>query len=100
MQKILVFQQRGSAESKIKGIRVYGAGQFDLKVISIDSALPVIIDEPEEHLPSTIDADLALDFLQHPDLSQELAALCRRKKIPLIASGKKRRLKTVISIPT
>ncbi len=32
---------------------------------------------------------LVLDYLKHPDLSQDLAALCRKKGIPVIASGKK-----------
>lgn len=33
--------------------------------------------------------DLVLDFLKHPDLSHDLALLCQRLAIPMVASGKK-----------
>ena len=100
IQKILVFQQYGSGESKIKGIRDHGAGRFDLEVISIDSDLPPVIDDPETYLPVEIQADLVLDFLKHPDLSYELALLCSRRKIPVVASGKKWRVQEVFTPPT
>ncbi len=97
IQKILVFQQHGSGESKIKGIRDYGAGLFDLEVISIDSDLPPVIDDPETYLPAEIQADLVLDFLKHPDLSYELAHTCNRRKIPIVARGKKWRVQGVLT---
>ena len=34
-------------------------------------------------------ADLVLDFLKHPDLSNDLIAMCGERKIPVVASGKK-----------
>ena len=88
-QKILVFQQNGSGEKKIAGIRKYGGGRFSIDVISIDTPLPAVIDDEMEYIPKDIDADLVLDFLKHPDLSQDLAAVCGEKKIPVVASGKK-----------
>ena len=87
--KILVFQQGGRGESKVKGIRRYGKNQFDLTLITIDQPLPPVVDDASEFLPETIDADLVLDFLKHPDLSHDLALLCRRLTIPIVASGKK-----------
>jgi hypothetical protein len=51
-------------------------------------------------LPQKIEADLVLDFLQHPDLSYDLAQLCSEMKIPLVASGKKHRTAHVITPPT
>ena len=100
IQKILVFQQRGSGEGKIIGIREYGVGKFDLEVVSIDAKLPNVIDDPGIYLPSMIDADLVLDFLKHPDLSYELAVRCSRTRIPIVASGKKWQVKGVVTIPT
>ena len=99
-QKIIVFQQNGSGEKKVAGIREYGGDRFDLQIVSIDTPLPEVIDDPEEYLPKGIQADLVLDFLKHPDLSQELAEACRRKEIPVVASGKKWRGKGILTPPT
>ena len=99
-QKILVFQQNGSGESKIKGIRKYGKELFTLDLVSIDIPLPPILDDTGQYLPLDIQADLVLDFLKHPDLSHDLALACQQRKIPLIASGKKLRVKWVLTPPT
>jgi len=99
-QRILVFQQDGSGEKKIKGIREFGEGKFDLEVISIDGPLPPVIDDTREYWPKKIEADLVLDFLKHPDLSHDLALMCRERKIPVVASGKKLRVKWAITPPT
>jgi hypothetical protein len=87
--KILVFQQGGRGESKVRGIRQYGENQFDITLITIDQPMPPVVDDASEYLPETIDADLVLDFLKHPDLSHDLALLCRKLSIPIVASGKK-----------
>jgi len=87
--KILVFQQNGRGESKVSGIRKHGGERFDISMITIDQMLPPVVDDSSEYLPETIEADLVLDFLTHPDLSHDLALLCRRLEIPIVASGKK-----------
>lgn len=87
--KILVFQQGGRGESKVKGIRRYGRHRFDITLVTIDQDLPPVVDDASEYLPATIEADLVLDFLKHPDLSHDLSRLCRRLNIPIVASGKK-----------
>lgn len=99
-QKILVFQQNGSGESKIRGIRVYGKDHFVIETVSIDESLPPILEDTEDYLPSDIQADLVLDFLQHPDLSLDLAAACAKRQIPMVASGKKLRGQSVFTPPT
>lgn len=99
-QTILVFQQNGSAQSKIQGIQKYGQKLFTLEIISIDEALPPLIDDAREYLPSKIRASMVLDFLKHPDLSHDLAVLCRDQRIPLVASGKKLRTEGVLTPPT
>jgi thymidylate synthase len=99
-QKILVFQQNGGGASKIQGIIRFGEGFFNLQTVSIDVALPAVIDDPEQYLPHDIQADLVLDFLRHPDLSEDLAALCCTKGIPVVASGKKVRVKGALTPPT
>lgn len=99
-QKILVLQQNGSGESKIEGIRRYGENLFTLEIISIDTPLPPVIDDARGYLPCDIYADLVLDFLKHLDLSYALAVMCRDKNLPVVASGKKLRIKGVLTPPT
>lgn len=100
VQKIMVFQQNGSGESKIEGIRKYGGERFELKTVSINAPLPDIIDDSDEYLPEKIDADMVLDFLTHPDLSQDLGERCGEMGIPVVASGKKNRIEGVYEPPT
>lgn len=100
IQKILVFQQNGNGERKIAGIEKYGQGLFELERISIDTVLPPVIDDGSLFLPDTIQADLVLDFLKHPDLSNDLALLCEKSNIPIVASGKKTEVKSVLVPPT
>ena len=100
IQNILVFQQNGSGESKIRGIVTHGGGRFRLQRVSIDAVLPPIVDDAADFLPAEIAADLVLDYLHHPDLSHDLVRLCRRGRIPVVASGKKHRAEGVLSPPT
>jgi hypothetical protein len=100
MQEIVVFQQRGSGEKKIRGILAHGKDLHIAEVISIDDPLPPVIEEPATYLPSRIRADLVLDFLRHPDLSLELAIRCREQGIPMIASGKKLQVGGSFTPPT
>ena len=99
-QQIMVFQQNGNGESKIAGVRQYGANRIVLEVISINNTLPPLVEDTSAYLPRELNADLVLDFLKHPDLSHDLANLCRKQVIPLIASGKKLNIKGVHTPPT
>jgi hypothetical protein len=99
-QKIIVFQQNESGQKKVEGVRQYGNDRFVIEIISIDVSLPPVIDDAGEYIPQDIQADLVLDFLKHPDLSLDLAEVCRDKNIPVIASGKKLRGKGVLTPPT
>jgi len=86
---VIVFEQRGSGQKKIAGIRQYGIDVQIVEVFDISEALPEFVDNPELFIPDDFNCDLVLDHLQHPDLSCYLAELCSRKKIPVVASGKK-----------
>jgi hypothetical protein len=99
-EKILVFQQNGSGERKVQGIRRYGKERFIIETVSINEVLPTILDDTRDYLPSDIQADLVLDFLKHPDLSHDLAIACRARNIPIVASGKKLRVKGALTPPT
>lgn len=99
-QTILVFQQSGSALSKVEGIRRFGEDGIVLTIVSIDEALPAILDDASEYFPNDLSAALVLDYLKHPDLSDELARLCSIRRIPLVASGKKTQYPGVFSPPT
>ena len=87
--KIVVFEEHGSGEKKIQGIKKHGAGLEISRRFNIQERLPEIVDDPEQYIPDDFSADLVLDFLKHPDLSSHLARICRNKNIPVIASGKK-----------
>ncbi len=89
IQKIVVFQQNGSAMSKIAGIKRFGGNRFNLEVINVEDTLPHIIEDSTSYLPDKIDADLVLDYLKHPDLSTDLSRLCQKNGIPVVASGRK-----------
>jgi hypothetical protein len=99
-QEILVFQQNGSGESKIQGIIKYGENLFRLNKISIDENLPAVIDNATEYLPDDIRADVVLDYLKHPDISYDLAVMCRDRNIPVVISGEKVRVKGALCPPT
>jgi thymidylate synthase len=97
VQKLLVFQQNGSGENKIRGIRAHGQNFFELEIISVETAVPAVIDDSGEYLPPDFQADLVLDYLKHPDLSHDLAVMCQKRGIPLVASGKKTRVQGVFA---
>jgi hypothetical protein len=99
-QRILVFQQNSSGEAKVAGLRKYGGESLALESISIDQALPTVIDDTAGYIPENFQADLVLDFLKHPDLSHDLARICTRRNIPIIASGKKPSVEGALTPPT
>jgi hypothetical protein len=99
-QRIMVFQQNGSGERKISGLREYGGDLLELEIIDIDEVLPLVIDDTSEYLPKDVSCDLVLDFLRHNDLSTDLAAICEKNAIPLIASGKKITGRGIFAPPT
>jgi thymidylate synthase len=100
IQKIFVFQQNGSGNNKIRGIKKYASDIIDLNIIDIDIPLPSLIDDATDFLPESIEADLVLDYLKHPDISLELSIICSKKKIPVVASGKKIKLDNIFCPPT
>ena len=40
-QRIMVFQQNGSGERKISGLREYGGDLLELEIVDIDEVLPL-----------------------------------------------------------
>lgn len=100
MQRVTVFQQRGSGERKIAGVRAHAADIISLEVISIDADLPAIIDDTSPYLPADLDTDLVLDFLSHRDLSLDLARRCETLRIPIVSSGRKLDNRWVMTPPT
>ena len=100
MQKIVVFQQNGSGESKIEGITRFGGTKFRIETFDIDGPLPLVLDDTSGYLPEKIDADIVLDFLKHRDLSDDLSLLCEKLDIPVVASGKKITRGEAICSPT
>lgn len=87
--KIVIFQENDSGVEKIKGIKKFGKQIIITDVFSVNEVLPEFIDEPEKLIASDFSGDLVLSFLKHPDLIDYLARLCKDKKIPMVASGKK-----------
>ncbi|MCB2181089.1 MAG: DUF166 domain-containing protein [Desulfobulbaceae bacterium] len=89
MEKIIIFQQAGSGNAKIDGIKQYSRGIAITQIFDLPSGLPDFIEEPEPYFQEDFNGDLVISFLTHPDLLHHLALLCKTKNIPLIASGKK-----------
>lgn len=86
--EIIVFQQNGSAEKKVEGLRKYGKNLNIKKIFSIDDSFPEVIDYPERFIPEDFHADLVLNFLKHPDLSDHLVEVCDQKSIVIVTTGK------------
>jgi hypothetical protein len=99
-QKVTVFQQRGSGERKIAGVRQFASDIIVLEVVSIDDELDEILDDTSLYLPDELSCDLVLDFLQHRDLSLDLAERCAEQNIPIISSGKKLSSRWALTPPT
>ena len=87
--KLVVFEQNCSGEKKIQGITQHGTGLEITRRYNSEASLPEMVDDPERYIPEDFSGDLVLDFLKHPDLSAHLAQVCKKKKTPVIASGKK-----------
>lgn len=100
LHRVAVFQQNGSGERKIAGVRAYGADIIILEIISIDVPLPPVLDDAKAYLPEKIEADLVLDYLFHQDLSSDLVEICSENGIPLVSSGKKMFGRHVMTPPT
>ncbi|SLM27408.1 conserved hypothetical protein [Desulfamplus magnetovallimortis] len=88
-ERITIFQQENSALSKITGMKRFASDRLEITVFNIDDELPDILDDTSQWLPDSIDADLVIDYLTHPDLSVDLAFLCQKEGVPVVASGKK-----------
>lgn len=99
-QRVLALIQGQRAAAKLAGIQEHAGEALRLETIHIDTALPPIIDDGRPYLPQRLEADLVLDFLTHPDLSHDLAALCVAQSIPIVASGKKALHPAVMAPPT
>ena len=50
-QRILIFQQNGSGENKIAGLRKYGGNALALERVPVDQTLPVVIDNTADYIP-------------------------------------------------
>ncbi len=88
--RIALFEQAGSAQVKISGIKEYAPDIiiepiFDLPLLGDH----IVIDDPHEILPSEFDADMVLNYLKHPDLSYYLVQECLKRNIPVVASGQR-----------
>ncbi len=85
--RILAVQQEDSGRPKIEGIRRHGGEGFVLSTWDVPGGLPQVLDETEGYLPEDIDADLVLNFVSHPDVSQDLIAMCSERGVPVVAPG-------------
>jgi hypothetical protein len=97
---VLVLQQNGSGEKKIRAVREADRRLITLVVMDIDSPDELVLDSSLDYLPGKIEADLVLNYLVHPDLAADLSALCNRLEIPVVAPSKKHIGKFVFCPPT
>ncbi len=87
--EIIVFQEHGSGEQKIKGVQGFGKGITIARIYSIDTFLPDFVEDPDNFINKNFSADLVLNYLKHPDLVDYLITLCQIKGIPVVSAGKK-----------
>jgi hypothetical protein len=99
-QRVLVFEQNGSGQKKIRAVAEAGKGLIELVVVEIASPLAQVLDSSAGYLPAEIEADLVLNYLVHPDLAADLSALCNCLEIPVVAPSKKHSGKFVFCPPT
>ncbi len=88
VMNVIVFQESGSAEKKISGIQRFGRNIVIKEVFSVDTDLPEFVENPEDYIYSDFETDLVLNFLKHPDLSDYLVAICEKKGVPIVTTGK------------
>lgn len=86
--RISVIQEGDAGALKISGITRYGQHLEIVEVLTVPSNLPSLVDSPEAYVPDHFAGDVVLSFIKHPDLLDQLAAVCERRQIPLIASGR------------
>ncbi len=84
---ITVFQQNGSGEKKIQGIKTYGSDIEIVEIIDFPTNLPDFIEDPQDFFPTQIQGNIVLSFLKHPDLADYASQYCRSHQVPMIASG-------------
>jgi hypothetical protein len=99
-QRILVVQQGGKGTRKVAALRRRGEGLAIAAVFDLPVGLPPVVDDAGALLPAALDADLVLAFIGHPDLATDLARLCERRGVPLVASGQKVSGERVFAPPT
>ncbi len=84
---ISIFQQTGIGEQKIKGLLEYGQHITIAQIITLPTALPDFIEDPEDYFSEAITGNIVLSFIKHPDLADYLVSLCNTLAIPVVASG-------------
>ncbi len=84
---IAIFQRGNFADHIAEGIRLNS--DFKVSVFSVPEELPQIIDEVEKYIKSDFKADLILDYLYHPNLTEYLIELAKSKGIPIIVPKRK-----------
>jgi len=91
MQRILVVQRDGLGDQKLQAARDLGLA---IELLELHGPFEVLIDAPEACFPADLDARLAraelvIDHLYHPDLTEHLVARCRAAGRTVIAAGRK-----------
>jgi len=80
--RILVLHQGHYGERIVAHIQKTAPENWVIKVVTPPRALPIIIDEPEEFLPSNIPhADLLLAMSESPETAQLVPAIARLSKV-------------------
>ncbi len=83
--RILVLCQGHYGERIIEHIKKRGPQEWVLEVITPPRVLPMVIDEPEEFLPSNIpQADLLLAMSEPPETAQLVPAIARLSKVEAV----------------
>ncbi len=83
--RILVMHQGHYGQRILEHIRKSGPQTWVIETISSPRALPIVIDEPEDFLPSKIpQADLLLALSESPETAQLIPAIARLSEVKAV----------------
>jgi len=93
MQKILMVQRDGLGDPKIEAAAEIRP-DLELSVVNLEGPFEELIDDPGALFPDDLEerldwAELVVDHLYHPDLSDHLVRCCGARRLPVIASGRR-----------
>jgi hypothetical protein len=88
VQKIWIYQRFSKGRAKVDWLNQHGKNLHVDRVVDLDMPLPEVLDNADDLFYVSLDCDLVLAYLGHPDLIYALAKRCASQKVPVVSSGR------------